>query len=75
MIAPDLLGYGYSAKPRDLEYTIGRQAKMVVGLMNQMGIERANIVGSSYGGAIAATIALDHPSLLEKAGYWALDRT
>ncbi len=66
VIAPDLLGYGYSAKPRDLEYTIGRQAKMVVGLMNELGIERAHIVGSSYGGAVAATIALDHPSLVDK---------
>jgi len=66
VIAPDLLGYGYSAKPRDLEYTIGRQAKMVVGLMQQLGIDRASIVGSSYGGAVAATIALDYPALLEK---------
>ena len=66
VIAPDLLGYGYSAKPSDLEYTIGRQAKMVVGLMNELGIERANIVGSSYGGAVAATMALDHPSLVDK---------
>jgi pimeloyl-ACP methyl ester carboxylesterase len=66
VIAPDLLGYGYSAKPRDLEYTIGRQAKMVVGLMNELGIQRANIVGSSYGGAVAATMALDQPSLVDK---------
>ena len=66
VIAPDLLGYGYSAKPRHLEYTIGRQAKMVVGLMNELGIERGNIVGSSYGGAVAATMALDHPSLVDK---------
>lgn len=66
VIAPDLLGYGYSAKPRDLEYTIGRQAKMVVGLIQELGIDRANVVGSSYGGAVAATIALDHPELIEK---------
>ncbi|HKO61381.1 MAG TPA: alpha/beta hydrolase [Pyrinomonadaceae bacterium] len=66
VIAPDLLGYGYSAKPRNLEYTIGRQAQMVVGLMNELGIKRANIVGSSYGGAVAATIALDHPMLVDK---------
>ena len=66
VIAPDLLGYGYSAKPRHLEYTIGRQAKMVVGLLNELGVERANIVGSSYGGAVAATLALDHPSLVNK---------
>jgi pimeloyl-ACP methyl ester carboxylesterase len=66
VIAPDLLGYGYSAKPRDLEYTIGRQAKMVVGLMADLGIERANVVGSSYGGAVAATVALDHPELIDR---------
>lgn len=66
VIAPDLLGYGYSAKPRHLEYTIGRQAKMVIGLMEELGIEHANIVGSSYGGAVAATIALDSPSLVER---------
>jgi pimeloyl-ACP methyl ester carboxylesterase len=66
VIAPDLLGYGYSAKPRHLEYTISRQAKMVVGLLNELGIERANIVGSSYGGAVAATLALDHRSLVDK---------
>ena len=66
VIAPDLLGYGYSAKPRNLEYTISRQAKMVIGLIDALGIEKVHIVGSSYGGAVAATIALDCPTLVGK---------
>lgn len=66
VIAPDLLGYGYSDKPRDLDYTIARQAEMVVGLMKQLVIERAVLVGSSYGAAVAATVALDHPDMVEK---------
>jgi pimeloyl-ACP methyl ester carboxylesterase len=66
VIAPDLLGYGYSDKPRQFDYTILRQAGMVVSLMKRLGIERGIVVGSSYGGAIAATIALDHPELVEK---------
>ena len=66
VIAPDLLGYGYSDKPRTLDYTIPRQAEMIVGLMQRLGIARAILVGSSYGGAIAATVALDHPELVEK---------
>jgi pimeloyl-ACP methyl ester carboxylesterase len=66
VIAPDLLGYGYSGKPRNLEYTIPRQAQMVVGFMQQLGINRAVLVGSSYGAAVAVTIALDHPGLVEK---------
>ena len=66
VIAPDLLGYGYSGKPRHLDYTIAGQAQMVVSLLKQLGIERAVLVGSSYGGAVAATIALDRSDLVEK---------
>jgi pimeloyl-ACP methyl ester carboxylesterase len=66
VIAPDLPGYGYSGKPRDFDYTITSQAAMIVGFLKQLGIERTVLVGSSYGGAVAATIALDHPTLVEK---------
>ncbi len=66
VIAPDLLGYGYSGKPRDLEYTIARQAQMITRLLDHLEIERAFLVGSSYGGAVAATIALDRPELVER---------
>jgi len=34
--------------------------------MNRLGIGRATIVGSSYGGAVAATLALDYPERVEK---------
>lgn len=66
VIAPDLLGYGYSGKPRELDYTIGSQARLIVSLLKQLGIVRAHVVGSSYGGAIAATVALDNPEVVEK---------
>src|SRR5262249_22292139 len=59
VIALDMLGYGYSAKPRNGEYTIGGQAKLLVRLLDHLGISRALFVGSSYGGAVAATCALD----------------
>ena len=66
VIAVDLLGYGYSAKPRNGEYTIGGQAKLLTRLLDALGIPRAIFVGSSYGGAVAATCALDHPDRVEK---------
>ncbi len=66
VIAPDLLGYGYSAKPRQLDYTIARQAEMVVSFLKQLGIDRAILLGSSYGAAVAVTISLDHPEMVEK---------
>lgn len=66
VIALDLLGYGYSAKPRNGEYTIAGQAKLLTRLLDALGIPRALFVGSSYGGAVAATCALDYPDRVEK---------
>jgi pimeloyl-ACP methyl ester carboxylesterase len=66
VIAVDLLGFGYSGKPKNGEYTIAAQANLVVRLLERLGIKRAMFVGSSYGGAIAATCALDHPQCVEK---------
>ena len=66
VIAPDLPGYGYSDKPADGEYTIESQARAVLGLMDRLGIDKATIVGASYGGAVAAAIALDSPERVER---------
>ncbi|MEK6334264.1 MAG: alpha/beta hydrolase [Acidobacteriota bacterium] len=66
VIAPDLPGYGYSDKPADGRYTINSQAHAVIRLMDRLGIEKATIVGASYGGAIAASIALDNPERVER---------
>jgi pimeloyl-ACP methyl ester carboxylesterase len=66
VIAVDMLGYGYSAKPRNGEYTIAGQAKLLTRLLDRLGIARAIFIGSSYGGAVAATCALDHADRVEK---------
>ena len=66
VIAVDLLGFGYSGKPRHAEYTIAGQAAFLIKLLDRLGIGHATLVGSSYGGAVAATCALDHPERVEK---------
>src|SRR5215510_12430876 len=66
VIALDLLGYGYSGKPRNGEYTIEGQTRLVTRLLDTLRIKRAHIVGSSYGGAVAATCALDYPNRVDK---------
>jgi len=66
VVAVDLLGFGYSEKPSWFDYTIGSQARMVSRFMDRLGIGRAGVVGSSYGGAVALTLALDYPERVEK---------
>jgi pimeloyl-ACP methyl ester carboxylesterase len=65
VIAIDMPGYGYSDKPADGQYTIDWQAHTIVSLLDRLEIDTATIVGASYGGAVAATIALDYPERVE----------
>jgi pimeloyl-ACP methyl ester carboxylesterase len=66
VIALDLPGFGYSEKPAWFDYSIVTQARVVSRFMDTLGIGRATVVGSSYGGAIAATLALDYAARVEK---------
>ena len=66
VVAVDLLGFGFSDKPAWFEYSIVSQARMIERFMDRLGIGRAVLVGSSYGGAVASTVALDYPERVEK---------
>ncbi len=60
LIMLDRPGSGYSAVGRAA--TLKEQARLVAGLMTQLGIERALVVGHSLGGAVALALAVDHPA-------------
>ncbi len=66
VIAVDLLGFGFSEKPSWFDYSIASQARMILRLMNRLGIGKATIIGSSFGGAVASWFALDNPARVEK---------
>ncbi len=66
IIAPDLVGFGFSEKPRRAEYSIKMQARIITRLLDHLGVAHATFVGSSYGGAVAAIAALDYPSSVER---------
>jgi pimeloyl-ACP methyl ester carboxylesterase len=66
VVAVDLIGFGFSSKPSWFDYSIVSQARVIERFMNRLGIGRATLVGSSYGGAVAATVALDYPEFVEK---------
>ncbi len=65
VVAIDLLGYGYSARPADGDYSVAGQGKLVARMMDRLGIERAAVLGHSMGGAIAMWLALHCPERVE----------
>ncbi|WP_019071156.1 alpha/beta fold hydrolase [Streptomyces hokutonensis] len=61
VIVPDLPGYGRSAKGVDGADPFGYLADAIRALLDQLGLEKAHLVGNSYGGACALRLALDTP--------------
>jgi 4,5:9,10-diseco-3-hydroxy-5,9,17-trioxoandrosta-1(10),2-diene-4-oate hydrolase len=61
VIVPDLPGYGRSDKPLDQFDPFGDLAAAVRGLLDALDIDRAHLVGNSYGGAAALRLTLDRP--------------
>ena len=59
--AVDLPGFGSSSKPARARYDAAYFARTVVAFLDEMGIERAHLVGNSMGGRVALEVALDHP--------------
>jgi pimeloyl-ACP methyl ester carboxylesterase len=53
VVAADMIGFGYSAKPRDYDYTIADQADLQQGLMASLGIGRCHVIAHGYGDTVA----------------------
>jgi 2-hydroxy-6-oxonona-2,4-dienedioate hydrolase len=63
--AIDLVGHGYSDKPR-IAYEISDYVKQVVDFLDAEGIERTAISGESLGGWVAARLAAQCPERVTK---------
>lgn len=68
VVAVDLAGFGFSERllRASPAYSHRGQAALVAGLIDGLGLHRADVVGASYGGAIAGQLALDRPDLVRR---------
>ncbi len=62
-IAFDHRGAGDSDKPKD-SYSTAAIARDCVALMDRLGLEKANVAGTSTGGCVLQNLAIDHPDRL-----------
>lgn len=53
VVAPDLLGFGFSPKPRGHRYSLMEQADLCVALLAHLGIARVHVLAHDYGVSVA----------------------
>jgi pimeloyl-ACP methyl ester carboxylesterase len=65
VVAPDLLGHGFSAKPRT-DYSLGAYASTIRDLLGVLGYERGTLLGHSLGGGVAMQFAYQFPERCDR---------
>lgn len=75
VIAPDLVGFGYTEIPEghvywvgdtDPDGSMGAWVRQLVDLLDALDIEQADIVGNSFGGALALAMAIYRPDRVRR---------
>lgn len=60
VIAADMIGYGWSAKPRDYDYSILDQATLHEDLLRALAIDRVHVLAHDYGDTVAQELLARH---------------
>ena len=75
VVALDLRGFGWTSRPPG-DYSSDAQARLVLDLMDHLGVERAAVVAHSYGGGVALRVAMMAPARVSRLALydaWAYD--
>jgi len=65
VLAPDFVGHGHSDKPSG-DYSLGNFANWMRDFLAVLGIDRATVVGQSFGGGVAMQFAYQFPDRCER---------
>lgn len=61
VIAPDLVGFGLTERPAGFANGRDAWAAQAIALLDALRLERVDVVGNSYGGAVALALAIRFP--------------
>lgn len=61
VIAPDMVGFGFTDRPDGIAYDRATWIAQAIDLLDALEIETVDLVGNSFGGAISLALAIAHP--------------
>ncbi len=66
VIAPDMVGFGFTERPAGVQYTMSTWLGQLFGLLDALGIEKTHLAGNSFGGALALRAAIEQPERVDR---------
>jgi pimeloyl-ACP methyl ester carboxylesterase len=66
VVAPDAVGFGFTERPEGITYSMTQWVDQAVGLLDTLGVEKAHVVGNSFGGALALSLAARFPGRVDR---------
>jgi len=66
VLAPDIVGFGYTDRPGDFAYTRENWVEHLVGFLDALDLRTVSLVGNSFGGALALWLASRHPERVHR---------
>ncbi len=66
VVAPDMVGFGFTERPPNVVYNLDAWVAHAFGLLDALGIESAHVVGNSFGGALALAMAARSPRRIKR---------
>ena len=66
VIAPDMAGFGFTERVEGYEYTMANWVQHAIDLMDALAIEKADLIGNSFGGGLSLALAIAHPERVNK---------
>ena len=66
VIAPDMVGFGYTDRPAGIQYSMDTWVRQGLDLLDALGLEKVHLVGNSFGGALAMALAIRAPERVQR---------
>lgn len=66
VIAPDMVGFGYTERPEDIEYSLELWVRHLRDFLDALQLPRVSLVGNSFGGALAMAFTVAHPERVDR---------
>ena len=64
--APDVVGFGFTDRPAGFTYGMDAWRAHLVGFADALGLDRFSLVGNSFGGALALSVATSAPDRVDR---------